>query len=55
MVETIMKYMAKKKRSGMNTASGMGAGAVIGALVAGPPGAIVCGLIGAAIGNSTEE
>ena len=40
----------------MNTAGGMGAGAVIGALVAGPPGAVVGGLLGKyAFGRSTEE
>ena len=47
--------MRKKKKSGMNTAGGMGAGAVIGALVAGPPGALIGGLFGAALGRSTEE
>ena len=47
--------MRKKRKSGMNTAGGMGAGAVIGALVAGPPGAVVGGLLGAALGRSTEE
>ena len=47
--------MQKKKKSGMNTAGGMGAGAVIGALVAGPPGAVFGGLLGAALGRSTEE
>ena len=51
----IMYHMAKKKKSGMNTAGGMGAGALIGALVAGPPGAVVGGLLGAALGHSTEE
>ena len=55
MIENIMMYMVKKKKSGMNTAGGMGAGAVIGALVAGPHGAIVGGLLGAALGHSTEE
>ena len=55
MMKNIIRHMIKNKKSDMNTASGMDAGAVIGALVDGPPGAVVGGLLGAALGHSTEE
>ena len=46
--------MSNNDKSGMNTAGGIGAGAVLGALVAGPIGAIAGGILGAILGYSTE-
>ena len=45
----------KNKPNGMNTAGGMGAGAVLGALVGGPIGAVIGGTLGAILGYTTEE
>ncbi|MCL5252898.1 MAG: hypothetical protein M1351_02260 [Candidatus Thermoplasmatota archaeon] len=42
-------------RNGRLSASGMGLGAVIGAAVAGPSGALVGGLIGWFLGTAAEE
>ena len=39
----------------MNTAAGIGSGAVLGAIVAGPPGAVVGAILGGLIGHSTER
>lgn len=47
-------YEQKKKKNGMNTATGIGSGALLGALIAGPPGAVVGALVGGAIGYSAE-
>lgn len=38
----------------MNTAAGLGSGAVLGALIAGPPGAVVGAFLGGLAGYSTE-
>ena len=45
----------KNDPNGMNTAGGMGAGAVLGALVGGPIGAVIGGAIGATLGYVTEK
>ena len=51
-----MYYMENKNGPNvMNTAGGMGAGAVLGALVGGPLGAVVGGALGAILGYATEE
>jgi 5-methylcytosine-specific restriction endonuclease McrA len=44
----------RKKVKVENTAVGAGIGVVIGAVIAGPPGALICGGIGAFFGNSAN-
>ena len=39
----------------MNTAAGIGSGAVLGAIIAGPPGAAVGAILGGLVGYSSER
>ena len=43
------------KKSGMNTATGIGSGALLGAMVGGPIGAVAGAILGGLVGYSTED
>lgn len=45
----------RKKENGTNTAGGIGAGAIFGAMIGGPLGAFFGGVIGGLIGYATEK